>query len=64
MGRLSEAIALANMTKKDRARYAYGVKSEAYFCYLNVDKKLLKEITPKRDETEISITHCKRLRKS
>jgi len=50
MGRLSEAIALANMTKKDRARYAYGVKSEAYFCYLNVDKQLLKEITPKRDE--------------
>jgi hypothetical protein len=46
MGRLTEVLALANMTSDQRKRYAYGKNAEVYFTHLTVTTEVLKEIRP------------------
>lgn len=50
MGRLSEYMALANMTSKERKKYAYGTNAEIYFSHIEITNELLKQIKPKKNE--------------
>jgi hypothetical protein len=50
MGRASEIMALANMTSKQRKKYAYGVNAKVYFSHLEITTELLKKVKPKKDE--------------
>jgi len=48
MGRASEIMALANMTSKDRKKYAYGSNAEVYFSRIEITTELLKKVKPKK----------------
>ena len=48
MGRLSEAVALVNMTSDERKKYAYGQNKLIYFSHLNIDDEFLKKYKPPR----------------
>ena len=48
MGRLTEYMALANMTSKERKKYAYGTNAQAYFSHIEITNDLLNKITHKR----------------
>jgi len=48
MGRLSEAVALVNMTSDERKKYAYGQNKLIYFSHLNIDDGFLKKYKPPR----------------
>jgi len=50
MGRLTEYMALANMTSKERKKYAYGTNAQAYFSHIEITNDLLKKIKPKKNE--------------
>lgn len=49
MGRLSQAVALANMTSSDRRKFASGKGSDVYFTKLTITNELLKAIPPAKD---------------
>ena len=46
MGRLSEAIAVVNMTSSERKKYVYGLNKEIYFSNFNIDEDFLKKYRP------------------
>jgi len=46
MGRLSEAIAVVNMTSNQRKKYVYGLNKEIYFSHFNIDEDFLKRHKP------------------
>lgn len=46
MGRLSEAIAVVNMTSSERKKYVYGLNKEIYFSNFNIDEDFLKKHRP------------------
>ena len=48
MGRATEILALANMTSKDRKKYAYGANAEVYFSRIEITTELLKKVKPKK----------------
>lgn len=48
MGRATEILALANMTSKDRKKYAYGANAEVYFSRIEITTELLKRVKPKK----------------
>lgn len=46
MGRLSEAIAIVNMTSSERKKYVYGLNKEIYFSHFNMGEDFLKKHKP------------------
>jgi hypothetical protein len=46
MGRLSEAVAVINMTSSERKKYVYGVNKEIYFSHININEDFLKKYKP------------------
>lgn len=46
MGRLSEAVAVVNMTSDERKKYVYGQNRLIYFSHLNIDDDFLKKYKP------------------
>lgn len=46
MGRLSEAVAVVNMTSGERKKYVYGQNRLIYFSYLNIEDDFLKKYKP------------------
>jgi hypothetical protein len=48
MGRATEIVALANMTSKERKKYAYGSNAEVYFSRIEITTELLKKVKPKK----------------
>ena len=46
MGRISEAVAVVNMTSDERKKYAYGQNKLIYFSHLNIDDGFLKKYKP------------------
>lgn len=50
MGRLSQAMALANMTSSDRRKFASGKGSDVYFTKITITNELLKAIPPAKEK--------------
>jgi len=46
MGRLSQAIAVINMTSNERKKYVYGLNKDIYFSHFNIDEEFLKKNRP------------------
>lgn len=54
MGRVTELFALANMTAKERAKFAYG-EGSTKFTHLAINRDLLKEVPIRKEEEQMSL---------